>query len=168
MRTRELTKMALYVALYMVLDYLSPGLPNGGSVGFSTIVLIIASIDLGFIKGLLVCVLAVLCGFILDPPTVINPMQFILDYFLPYAGYSLAALFLNKSEEKPQIVQYLLPVLVSNILRWASSTLSGMLYYGVDLWGSITYNGTFMIPTIIAGIVLLPLIYPRLVGLLKD
>ena len=63
MSTRELARMALYVALFVALDWISgtmlPRMPQGGSLGLSTIVLLIASFDLGVGKALIVTIVEI-------------------------------------------------------------------------------------------------------------
>ncbi|NLW29476.1 MAG: thiamine transporter, partial [Erysipelothrix sp.] len=53
---RKMVKMAMYVVLFVVLDYISayyiPRMPQGGSWGIGTTVLIIAAYDLGVLKSM--------------------------------------------------------------------------------------------------------------------
>lgn len=70
LQTRELTRMALYIALFIALDWFSgnvlPTMPQGGSLGLSTIVLIIASYDLGFTKAIVLNLVALAVSHLLS------------------------------------------------------------------------------------------------------
>ena len=64
LKTRDLVYMALYAALFVVLDYLTNALnlfrmPQGGSLSFATVALLIASYHLGWKKGLVVSLVAI-------------------------------------------------------------------------------------------------------------
>ena len=80
-------------------------------------------------------------------PTLIG---FLLDYLLAFAAYGLASLF-------PNFGYFYSGVLVTNAIRFICSTISGVVVWETPLWGSITYQATYMIPTFILGIVLVPL-----------
>jgi thiamine transporter len=56
MSTRDLVKMSAYLAMFIVLDYLSNmigifRMPQGGTLGLGVIALLLASYDLGWKKG---------------------------------------------------------------------------------------------------------------------
>lgn len=66
---RDLVLMAFYVAVFMVLDTFVNTLPlfqmpNGGSLGISTIPLLMASYQLGWQKGLIVSIVSVFAQFV--------------------------------------------------------------------------------------------------------
>lgn len=164
LQTRELTRMALYVALFLALDYISahflPTMPEGGSLGLSSIVLIIAAFDLGIVKGLLVVILGLLASFITDPPYFMNFTQYFLDYVVGYTAYAFApALNVDK--------KFVMATIIPNAIRFLGSFLSGIWFYGADWQYSATYQAWYIIPTILVTIILLPLIYPRLKQALK-
>ena len=65
----DLVYMAMYLALFMVFDWLANQIglfkmPNGGTLGLGVIPLIIASYHLGWKKGLAVAILSVVIQFI--------------------------------------------------------------------------------------------------------
>ena len=69
---KDLVLMAFYVALFMVLDTFVNTLgifqmPNGGSLGVSTLALLMASYHLGWKKGLFVSVVSVFAQFVTGP-----------------------------------------------------------------------------------------------------
>ena len=152
---RDLVLMAFYVALFMVLDTFINTLPmlqmpNGGSLGVSTLALLLASYHLGWKKGLAVAIVAVFAQFITGPMYTPTLIGFLLDYLLAFAAYGLASLF-------PNFGFFYSGVLVTNAIRFICSTVSGVVVWETPLWGSITYQATYMIPTLIIGIILIPL-----------
>ena len=152
---RDVVLMAFYVSLFMVLDTFINTMPilqmpNGGSLGVSTLALLIASYHLGWQKGLFVAVVAVFAQFITGPMYTPTLIGFLLDYLLAFAAYGLASLF-------PNFGYFYSGVLVTNAIRFICSTISGVVVWETPLWGSITYQATYMIPTFILGIVLVPL-----------
>ena len=135
---KDLVLMAFYVALFMVLDTFVNTLgifqmPNGGSLGVSTLALLMASYHLGWKKGLFVSVVSVFAQFVTGP--MYTPCLF------PNFGYFYTG------------------VLVTNFIRFICSTISGTVVWGVDLWGSIVYQATYMVPTLILGLIIIPLLY---------
>lgn len=152
---RDLVLMAFYVALFMVLDTFINTLPmlqmpEGGSLGVSTLALLLASYHLGWKKGLAVAIVSVFAQFITGPMYTPTLIGFLLDYLLAFAAYGLASLF-------PNFGVFYSGVLVTNAIRFICSTLSGVVVWETTLWGSITYQATYMIPTFIIGIILIPL-----------
>ena len=70
--TKDLVYMALYAALFIVLDVAVNTLgilqmPNGGSLGVSVIPLLMASYHLGWQKGTVVAVLSILLQYVTGP-----------------------------------------------------------------------------------------------------
>lgn len=157
---KDLVLMAFYVALFMVLDTFINTLPllqmpNGGSLGLSTLALLMASYHLGWQKGLLVSVVSVFAQFVTGPMYTPNLLGFVLDYLLAFSVYGLASLF-------PNVKYFYSGVLITNFIRFVCSTVSGCIVWATPLWGSITYNAYYMIPTAILGLVLVPLLYKAL------
>jgi thiamine transporter len=157
---KDLVLMAFYVALFMVLDTFINTLPilqmpNGGSLGLSTIALLMASYHLGWKKGLLVAVVSVFAQFVTGPMYTPNLLGFLLDYLIAFSVYGIASLF-------PNIKCFYTGVLITNFVRFVCSTVSGCIVWQTALWGSITYNAYYMIPTAILGLVIIPLLYKAL------
>lgn len=155
-KTKDLVLMAFYIALFMVLDVFVNTLaifqmPNGGSLGVSTIALLLASYHLGWKKGLMVSVLSVFLQFMTGPMYTPDFLGFMLDYFLAFSVYGLASLF-------PNISYVYSGVILTNVVRFICSTISGVVVWKLDIWGSIVYQSTYMIPTLILGVILIPLV----------
>lgn len=154
---KDLVLMAFYVALFMVLDTFMNTLPflqmpNGGSLGLSTIALLIASYHLGWKKGLVVAIVSVFAQFVTGPMYTPNLLGFVLDYLLAFGVYGIACIFPNKG-------YFFSGVLITNILRFISSVTSGVAVWRTPLWGSITYNATYMFPTLIVSVLVVPILY---------
>ena len=163
--TKDLVYMALYAALFIVLDVAVNTLgilqmPNGGSLGVSVIPLLMASYHLGWQKGTVVSVLSILLQYVTGPMYTPDLVGFLLDYFFAFSVYGLASLF-------PNYKWFYSGVLVTNLVRLICSTLSGILVWETAPWASLVYNATYMIPTAILCLVLLPLVMPRIKPLMN-
>ena len=163
--TKDLVYMALYAALFIVLDVTVNTLgilqmPNGGSLGVSVIPLLMASYHLGWQKGTVVAVLSILLQYVTGPMYTPDLIGFLLDYFFAFSVYGLASLF-------PNYKWFYSGVLITNLVRLISSTLSGILVWETAPWASLVYNATYMIPTTILCLVLLPLVMPRIKPLMN-
>ncbi|WP_072686111.1 energy-coupled thiamine transporter ThiT [Holdemania sp. Marseille-P2844] len=163
--TKDLVYMALYAALFIVLDVAVNTLgilqmPNGGSLGVSVIPLLMASYHLGWQEGTVVAVLSILLQYVTGPMYTPDLIGFLLDYFFAFSVYGLASLF-------PNYKWFYSGVLITNLVRLISSTLSGILVWETAPWASLVYNATYMIPTTILCLVLLPLVMPRIKPLMN-
>lgn len=174
MKTKDLVLMAMFVALYAVLEYMKVAfgffsLPQGGSISPAAVPLILASYLLGFKKGLLVTLVSVLVGFMIEPPYILHPAQVFLDYFAGYAAYSLAVLIPSL---KIKNLSFPVGTLVSDFVRFMASNLSGWIFFsegypGNVLFGVMGYNATYMLPVMLINFVLVFFILPRLKPLIK-
>lgn len=159
--TRDLVQIAMYGALFMATDYAQNHLslfqmPNGGSLGISTVILLVASYKLGAKKGLVVSLISVPLQFLTGKMYLTTGiLGFFLDYVLAFGIYGLASLIPNYKFVYPGI-------LITNIIRLMSSTYSGVLFYEYTFSASLAYNMTYMLPTTILGLILVPLVCERL------
>ena len=159
-KTSTLALMALYCALFIVFDRLSDTLnlfkmASGGKLNFGPIALLVCSYHLGWKNGLIVSVTSVFLQLIIGSVTWYGIWSFLLDYLIAYSAYGLASLFPN--------YKYLYSgVLITSLIRLISSTLAGTLVWETPLWGSLTYNASYMIPTTVCVIILVPLLCERL------
>lgn len=160
-KVKDLVFMAFYAALFMVLDIMSHAyfpfldMPNGGSIGISTVALLLCSYHLGWKKATVAGLVSVLIQFATGPMYIANLWGFILDYLIAFSVYGLASLF-------PNYGYFYTGVLITNFIRFISHTLGGVLVWETPLWGSIVYNTPYMAATAIVGIILVPLIVERL------
>ncbi len=154
--TRDLVYMALYAALFVVLDYLTNlfnlfRMPQGGSLSFATVALLVASYHLGWKKGLMVCVVSIILMWAIGSITYYGIVSLLFDYVIGYLAYGLASLV-------PSYKFVYFGVIVSNLIRLAASTYAGCAVWKTPLAGSLSYNASYIIPTMIADLVLVPLI----------
>lgn len=159
--TRDLVLIAMYAALFLAMELLQNQfnlfkMPDGGSLSVSSVFLLLASYHLGLRNGIIVALVSVILQFVSGEMYLATGIfGFFLDYVLAYGIYGVASLF-------PNFKYFYSGVLITNVIRLASSTLSGVLFYQTTWWGSLGYNSTYMVPTIIIGIILVPLIDKRL------
>jgi len=157
---RDIVFMAMYAALYVVLDYLHTAygafkMPQGGSLGVGTIALLLASYHLGWKKGTIVAVVTVLVGFAYGSVTYYGIVSFLLDYLLGYAVYGLACLF-------PNYKLFYSGIVATTLMRFVFSTISGMIVWQTPLWGSMVYQFTYLGPTLLLDIIMVPLLFKAL------
>lgn len=156
LKVQDLVLMAFYVAMFMVLDTLTNtvgflSLPNGGSLGVSVIPLLMASYQLGWKQGLAVAVISVFAQFVTGPMYTPNLIGFALDYLLAFGAYGLAVMF-------PNYGMFYSGVVITNLMRFLSSVLSGVVVWQTPLLASISYNATYMLPTLILTVIVIPVI----------
>ncbi len=164
--TRDLVYMAMYAALFIVLDQLAQyssifRMANGGSLNLGTVILLLASYHLGWKKGLIVCVVANLLMYVTGSMNFYGSViSLFFDYIFAYCAYAFASCF-------PNVKWLYTGIIVTNLVRLACSTFSGCVAWETELWASIVYNAGYMIPTMIADLIIVPLIDSRLQKLYK-
>jgi len=122
--------------------------------------LLLASYHLGWKKGIAVGLLSIPLQYMTGQIWFLDFGQFTLDYIIAFGIYGIASLF-------PNYKMFFSGVLITNGIRFISSTLSGMWYFGLPLWESGAYNATYMVPTTLACLVLVPLVYARMSRFIK-
>lgn len=165
LKTRDLVYMALYAALFVVLDYLTNALnlfrmPQGGSLSFATVALLIASYHLGWKKGLVVSLVAIGLMWAIGSITYYGVISLLFDYVIGYLAYGLASLF-------PNFKFFYSGIVVSNLIRLAASTYAGCAVWESPLAASLSYNASYIIPTMIADLILVPIIYSAIKPAIK-
>lgn len=171
----DLVYMAMYLALFMVFDWLSNQIgvfemPQGGTLGLGVIPLILASYHLGWKKGTLVAVLSVVLQFITGQIYVVQStdgftafqvfIQFMMEYPLAFGVYGLSSLF-------PNYKSFYSGVAITNLIRLALHVIAGYYFWGTPWAGSFAYNAWYMIPTMIVSLILVPIIMSRLKPVMK-
>ena len=134
---RTLCEIGIFAALGFVFDELQGiffgGLfPNGGSIGFAMIAVLIVSYRRGFLPGLLTGLLMGLFD-IATKAYVIHPMQVLFDYILPYAVVGFAGLLkplFDKSEKKVEKILWLISgAVIGGLLKLGSHYLAGVFFW---------------------------------------
>lgn len=158
--TKTLAIMAIYCAAFVILDRLSDTLnlfkmASGGKLNFGPVALLMCSYHLGYKNGLFVGFVSVLLQLVIGSVGFYGIWSFILDYLIAYSCYGIASLF-------PNYKYFYSGVLITSLIRLLSSTLSGTLIWETPIWSSLVYNATYMIPTTICVIVVVPILCERL------
>lgn len=151
---------ALFVAAAVVLDFIKIyELPNGGSIKFVMLPLIIFALRRGFkwgtISGLLYLVISVILGregiFYPGSTFVIVAVCLLFDYIIAYATVGLAPIFAKLF--KNRIVGVGMSTFLVCLIRFLSHFISGATIWGDFTNGasgaitfSIVYNGSYMLP----------------------
>lgn len=168
----SLCEVAIFAAIGFVLDFaanLYSGFifPNGGSLSFALIAVVIVSFRRGTIYGmscgLIIGLLDLTDGFYTISDTWYKAfMQVGLDYIFTYMLVGLSGLFKPLCKKvKPQFV-VLLATVFAGIVKFISHFLSGVLFWPefpnqpfLDRCiYSLLYNGSYMLPTIIISAVI--------------
>jgi len=154
--------MALYLALFAVMDYAANILPffkmpYGGTLGIGTLALLVAAYHLCWKKAVLIALASILLQFITGAMYIYHPIQFVLDYGLAFAIYGFAGIFPKYSG-----------VVVANTVRFICHVISGVVFFAQfageegPLLYSLAYNGGYMFPTMILAIIVVPIIDKRI------
>ena len=134
---RTLCEIGIFAALGFVFDelqgiFFGSIFPNGGSIGFAMIAVLIVAYRRGFLPGILTGLLMGLFD-IATKAYVIHPMQVLFDYILPYAVVGCAGLlkpFFDKSEKKIEKILWLIGgTVVGGLLKFTSHYLAGVFFW---------------------------------------
>ncbi|MBQ6492700.1 MAG: energy-coupled thiamine transporter ThiT [Erysipelotrichaceae bacterium] len=158
--TKTIATMAIYCALFVILDRVSDMLnlfqmPSGGKLNFGPIALLICSYHLGWENGAFVGLVSVFLQLVIGSVGFYSIWSFLLDYLIAYAAYGLASAFPNKG-------YFYSGVIITSLIRLLSSTISGVLLWETPLWSSLIYNASYMVPTTLCAIIVVPLLCERL------
>ena len=175
---RALTYGAVCVGLSFALSWVVFfRMPQGGSITLASLVPIVLYIYLFGIKyGLLATIAFTLLQ--LFNPYYVNPMQIVLDYLIPYMALVLVGVVpivtdrvgkrnrigevgLGEEQSRPigRVTEWGIYVGMGifTLIRFASQTLSGVLFFEAPLWFSMLYNSFGIIDSAIATIALVAL-----------
>lgn len=134
---RTLCEIGIFAALGFVFDelqgiFFGSVFPNGGSIGFAMIAVLIVAYRRGFLPGILTGLLMGLFD-IATKAYVIHPMQVMFDYILPYAVVGFAGLlkpFFDKSEKKTEKILWLVSgAVIGGLLKFGSHYLAGVFFW---------------------------------------
>ena len=139
---RTLCEIGIFAALGFIIDELQ-GLffgsvfPNGGSIGFAMIAVLI----IAYRRGLFPALLTGLVMGLFDIATkayVIHPMQVLLDYILPYVLVGFAGLFKplfdNANNKGTKILWLLIGTTAGGLLKFVSHYLAGVVFWADPEW----------------------------------
>lgn len=166
---RFMVEIALYTAISLVLEILCSNFfgfawLNGGSISIACVPIFVAGYKYGLKGGLLT---GVLVGFIQLPWSkyLLNPLQVGLDYVIPNVVCGLVGvvggLVANTNNTKVnRIIFITVSIVLAFVLRIASTTLSGVLFWETPFWASLVYNGTYdSISCVLSILLVIPLVF---------
>ncbi|MCL6438759.1 MAG: energy-coupled thiamine transporter ThiT [Rubrobacteraceae bacterium] len=148
--TRVLTEAALAVALAFVLGLVKIfRMPEGGSISFEMIPLVLLALrqgpGVGAVAGAAYGVLD-----LISDPYVLNPVQVLFDYPLPFAAMGLAGLF------RPTPRGAVLGTVAAVAGRFVCHFISGVAFfasYAPKGWNpylySAAYNAGYLVPSLL-------------------
>lgn len=161
--TKQLVFCAMTLALGTVISTVIklPSLPNGGSVTlFSMLVICLAGYWYGPAAGLITATAYGVLQFIVGP-YFIHPAQVLLDFPLAFGALGLSGFFSQKKHG------LLLGYIVGVLGRFFFHEISGFIFYTeyvgnvhgnlLAILASTTYNLSYILPEMLATIVLLAL-----------
>ena len=176
---RTLCEIGIFAALGFVFDelqgiFFGSIFPNGGSIGFAMIAVLIVAYRRGLLPGLLTGLVMGLFD-IMTKAYVIHPMQVLFDYVLPYTVVGFAGLlkpFFDKSEKKLEKILWLISgAFVGGLLKFSSHYLAGVFFWADPeyfAWNlnqmnpylyCLVYNIAFIGPSIVITAGLLVVVY---------
>lgn len=184
-RVLLLVEIAIFAALGYVLDMIGFGMPQGGTVTFVLVPVILIALRRGVVAGIvtgfLIGLLQVVTGRFYAAPLSIEIviLQVAIDYFIAFmvAGFAglLRSSFLKAYEmnnKTKMATAVIFGAFIAAFLRYLAHVLSGILFFGefagdqnVIIY-SLIYNSTYMIPVFLLATfvcVILFLKAPRLV-----
>ena len=162
---RMMAEAGVMMAMSFVLFYFKVyQMPQSGALTIGSMIpLIIFTIRWGLARGFIVCALFGLLTLFTDN-TVVHPIQFILDYPLPYGVVALGGISFMKN--KKNFWGYAPFIILGFVLRMTSHILSGVVFFKkftppgkTPLIYSLTYNLGYLVPEMLITLVLLFLIW---------
>lgn len=153
MSIKQIVMIGLFSAIAFILQtFVFFKMPQGGSISFYFVPLLIAAFNFDFKTNFFIAIIAstlhiILGGFVL------NPVQVLLDYYLPTILICTCASYrINKYAA----------ISIAGVLSLLSYTISGMIFFETPFVASLVYNATHFIPSIILCTIIFAIINPRL------
>ena len=147
--TKILAEIVVLVSLAGALSLISHSffrLPQGGSINLGMIPIFWLAIRRGWKIGIFAGAVFGVVDMTIEP-FIVNPIQFILDYPLPFAVLGVAGLFRRYA---------VIGVALGGVGRFVCHFVSGIVYFSdyapegmSPVVYSTIYNGTYIIPSII-------------------
>lgn len=135
-----MVEIAVFAALSIALSFVKLfTLANGGSISLAMLPILVIAIRRGALAGATTGLTYAVVNCLIDG---YGFTYFPLDYLIPSIAMAIVGFKFFSRNSYLVIVGALLAFAVA----LASHTLSGMIYWETPLWGSITYNATYVIP----------------------
>ncbi len=165
----DIVEIAMLVSLAIVLDlaiFKFKIVPNGGSISFAMVPLMIIALRKGFVKGFIsLGVVYGLLDCLIDGYGIIT---YPLDYLLGFGLLALIGLFskfIFNREKKVTVkgcIFILIGVIVGCAGRTLASTLSGVFLYDMSFFESMVYQLTYIGPSAVLVLILMYVLYKPL------
>lgn len=188
LNTRAIAEIAIFAAIAFILDFiqekiwnLTPLFPNGGSIGFAMVPIMIISFRRGIICG-------GICGLITGLLQMLGGVyaiggskwqwydvfcQILLDYTLTYCAVGILSgiifhLLSVEKSNKYNISIIILGVIIGGLGKFLCHYLAGVIFWqSFEIFGmsvsaslySFIYNGLYCIPNIIVCLIIIIIIY---------
>jgi len=162
MNLREIAEAGLMVALAYVLSAIKLWrMPQGGSISLEMAPIFLFALRRGLKAGIIAGTVLGLLNLTLGP-FIVHPLQFLLDYPLPFAALGIAGLFKGRGTWLS-----VLGIILASIVRFGFHFLSGVVFFGtyapegsnVVVYSAV-YNATYMIPeTALSILIVIPLMW---------
>lgn len=170
--TIRIVLAAMFIAMSFVLDIFMKfvpflRMPNGGSISLTLLPLIIAALYLGPTYGFICGISFGLLNFLFDGGAGnIHWGSFFLDYTVAFGAVGFVGFF-RPLFYKNKIWGFIVAVILAYALRYISSSLSGVLFFGayapegINPWfySFVLYNLAYIGPSLVLGLIVSLAIY---------
>lgn len=159
LKTRELVNIAAIAVLAAVLSLFELfRMPQGGSITLYLVPLFFGAFNEDLKTNVFIAIITATLQIFLGG-YILNPVQILLDYYLPVLFICTSAIFsLNR----------FVNLGLGSMLAMVSYVISGMVFFQTPFVASVIYNATFFIPTLILNMIVFALINPRLSKIYKN
>jgi thiamine transporter len=177
--TRQMTEIAVLLAIAVVFELVAmflPKMPQGGSFSLSMLPIFIIALRQGPKIGIFAGVVYGLLDLMLNGFVLWHPMSFFLDYVIAFGLLGISG-FIFKIN-KNSLPLFITGIVIGSALRFFSHWLAGVLLFSQSLLegypdlpialGSVVYNATYMLPSMIVTAVIGTIIYLTLKNQLLD
>lgn len=153
MKTKQIVIIGLISAITLSLSLFKVfSMPQGGSITLYLIPLYFVAFNFNlkdaFFVGFISATLQIIFG-----GYILNPIQVILDYYLPILFITTCGVYTKN---------IFINILIGSLFAMLSYVISGVIFFEVDFIPSLIYNATFFIPTVIINMIVFLLINTKL------
>ena len=164
-----IAEVSIFAALALIFDFLAGFYsaviwPNGGSITLAFIPIFIMGYRNG-LKGGLLCGLLVGTIQLMWSSYMLNVMQVVLDYIIPNVVLGIVGLVSKEVKEANTTKLWIvvtLSIFAATFLRFTSLTISGIVYWETGFIASVIYNGGYTLISMVASILLTPILVKRI------
>lgn len=171
-KTRIYVYIAMYVALFIVLNTMTKFLPqmvNGGTVDLAIIPIFIASYHLGWRYGAWTGLLSWVVGLIFGINRyMVSPLQIMFDYIIPIIAPGIASFFPMIKVRNVAISNLYTGICFGMFLKYFSHVLAGVYFWFPEgsaagsfaawIYSAWTYNLGYNVLTLIACLIIVPVL----------